>query len=360
MKILCIIQCSNLGGMEQAQLKSLMILKEQGHEVSLFSLQPVGALKNLTDAAGISLVGTNRYRLMGLANIAEMLRIIQQIKPDRLWLSGHNFATLIAARMSSVPTFLSIHYHHSERSFVFWRLFYGLAKLCTRNIHFVSQYIFDEVSVLFKPPCKYTIFTNVFKESSHHLPKKEARQVLELPQDRFVVGNAGWLIKRKAFDVFLNTASLVLKEVPQALFVIAGDGEERDALETQANELNIKDSVRFIGWQNNLEPFYASIDTLLFNSLFDALGRSPIEALCNGVPLVASVTHGGLKEFIRHGVDGFLIEQHDCEQLAQEIIRIYKNPELAEEMALRGKEHVLRMGSAEKHIEYLNAFLELK
>lgn len=359
MKILCIIQCSNLGGMEKVTLESLSILKEQGHEVILFSLHPVGELKTLAELAGIPLTGTEQYRLMGLGNVHEVLRMIKATKPDRLWLVGHNFGSVVTSFFSSIPTYMSIHYHHCERAFSFWRIFYGLAKVCTRKIHFVSQYIFDEVSPLFNSKSEYTIFPNVFREPINGMQKDEARNALKLSQDSFVVGNAGWLIKRKAFDVFLQTAALVLKKAPQAIFIIAGDGEERGALEALAKKLKIHDSVRFIGWQKDLKQFYSAIDVLLFNSNFDALGRSPVEALCYGVPLVSSVTNGGLNEFIRHGVDGFLINQHAPEQLAQEILRIYNNPEQARQMALVGKKHVLEVGSVDNHIDHLNKFLEL-
>ncbi len=359
MKILCIIQCSNLGGMEKVTLESLSILKEAGHAVEMFSLHPVGDLDSLALARDIPLSGTRSYRWMGIGNLPDLIGAVRRSKADRVWLVGNNFGSLIAAKQSGIPSFLSIHYHHSERPIRFWWLFYGMAKRCTKRIHFVSQYILDEVSALFSATDRTVCFPNVFPKPPDLLEKEQARRQLGIPEGAFVVGNAGWLIPRKAFDVFLDTAALVLEQIHEAVFVIAGDGAEREALESQAEQLGIRDSVLFVGWQSDLLPFYSSLDVLLFNSHFDALGRTPVEALASGIPVVASVTNGGLGEFIRHGRDGFLIDRHEPEALAEEVVRVYENDEYRNKIASSGRDRVLEIGSAEKHLAHLNEFLDL-
>ena len=345
--------------MEKVTFESLSILKEHGHEISIFTLQPVGALQSLADARGIPLTGASRYRLGGIGNVNELLKVIKRFRPDRLWLVGHNFGSLLVAKLSECPAYLSIHYHHSERPLWLWRLFYGIARHSVRRVHFISHYIFEEVQDLFPDRSQVACFPNVFPKPPPPLAKNYARKTLGIPQTAFVIGNAGWLIPRKAFDVFLETAALVLKQIPAAYFVIAGDGVERKALQNQAERLGIGDFVLFLGWQKDLIPFYSSLDVLLFNSNFDAMGRTPAEALSHAIPVVCSVTHGGLSEFIRHGQDGFLIDHHDTAALAKEIVYLYEDEEYRGKIASAGRERILAIGSPEKHLKSLQNFLEL-
>lgn len=359
MKILCIIQCSNLGGMEKVTLESLGLLQAAGHGVEIFSLRPVGALRTLAAEKGISLFGSSSYRMGGLYNITGIFDAIKLFKPDRLWLVGHNFGSLLAAKLSGCPACLSIHYHHSERSFRFWRFFYGTARHCVHRIHFVSRYIFEEVQQILPDKTKTTCFPNVFPTPPALLPKEQARAQLKIQAHAFVVGNAGWLIPRKAFDVFLETAALVIKQIPEAFFVIAGDGAERDVLESLTNQLGIQNSVLFLGWQNDLMPFYSSVDVILFNSHFDCFPTTPLEAMARNIPVVCSLANGGLKEALRHGQDGFLLEHHDTEALAAEVIRLFKDEDYRNKVASCGRQRILDIGSPEKHLKYLNEFLEL-
>lgn len=289
----------------------------------------------------------------------DILAAIKRFRPDRLWLVGHNFGSQLAAGLSGCPAYLSIHYHHSERPIWLWRFFYGIAKYCVRRIHFVSQYIFNEVQALFPNKKQTVCFPNVFPSPPPLLPREQARALLHLPVDAFVVGNAGWLIPRKAFDVFLETAALVLKQIPEAYFVIAGDGEERAALVRQAERLRIRDSVLFLGWQQDLLPFYSSVDVILFNSHFDCFPTTPLEAMARNIPVVCSLAHGGLSEALRHGRDGFLIDHHDTEALATEIVHLYRDEEYRRKIAHSGKKRVLDIGSPEKHLEHLHELLEL-
>ncbi len=358
MKILCVIQCANLGGMEKVTLDSLALLQAGGHEVRLFSLHPVGDLKPLADKKGIALSGARSYRLYGLGSLGGMLRTIRQFKPDRLWLVGHNFAVLALARLVRCPVYQSIHYHHSERSPRLWKLFYSLAGHTCSRIHFVSRYIFEEVADCIAEE-SVVCFPNMVPPPETAPSRAVARQLIGLPADAFVVGNAGWLIPRKAVDVFLQVAARVRRSIPDALFVIAGDGAERQRLEQLAVELELENAVCFPGWQKDLEPLYASLDVLLFNSHFDCLPTTPLEAMVRGVPVVCSLAAGGLKEILRHGRDGFLMDRHDISALADEIVRLHADAQGRAEMAEAGRRRVQEMCSSETHLKNLNRFLEL-
>jgi glycosyltransferase involved in cell wall biosynthesis len=155
--------------------------------------------------------------------------------------------------------------------------------------------------------------------------RQRARRLLNIPLNALVIGNAGWLIPRKRFDVFLQVASRIHKVRPEAVFVICGGGPLEEELRRKAAELGIADAVRFEGWVQDLEPFYQAFDVLLFNSDYDTFGLTALEAANHGAIVVASVRYGGLGEFIEHGTNGFLFKEHDAEAMAGIILSLGEN-----------------------------------
>jgi len=178
-----------------------------------------------------------------------------------------------------------------------WKLVYRKADACFDRIAFVSAHIRDQALQL-RPAFarKGTVLPNpiVFPPAAGAVERAAARRSLGLDVDAKVIGNAGWLIPRKRFDVLLRVAARVQRRQPVTV-LIAGDGPERPALEAQAASLGL--DVRWLGWQSDLLAFFRSLDVLVFNSDADAHGNTPVEALAAGVPAVCSVLEGGLPAF---------------------------------------------------------------
>src|SRR5207244_10751226 len=81
--------------------------------------------------------------------------------------------------------------------------------------------------------------------------RRAARASLGIPVDAPVVATAGRLTAIKRYDLFLDTARLVAERHPDAVFLVAGDGELRSVLEEQARANGIADRVRFLGWRRD-------------------------------------------------------------------------------------------------------------
>ena len=163
------------------------------------------------------------------------------------------------------------------------------------------------------------------------------------PSDR-IVGNAGWLIARKRWDVFLDVAAGVARRAPKVRFLIAGDGPDRGVLQRQAERLGIAEQIRWLGWREDLTDFYLALDVMLFNSDFDALGRAPLEAMSHGVPLVASVVHCGLPEVVDSDEVGFLLHSHDIPTLRDRVIQLLRDDDAARALGHRGRLRVAETG----------------
>ena len=325
MRILNIIQCTNLGGMEQASLRLMTGLNQRGHHCELLSLNPIGALGPLLAQAGIPATGLP-YRGRGGWRTIPMFRLrLKDFSPDALIMTGHNLLAMLALRdVCKGRRLLAIHYHHAGVKPLWqWRLIYAVAARRFQAVTFASDFIRREAERIYPPIARksHTV-RNPLPLPAPPTPsaRNTARKALGLPLSSKIIGNAGWLIERKRFDVFLRVARGVARNRSDTCFAIAGDGPERDRLRALAEKLDIADRVFWLGWQQDMAPFYQAIDVLLFNSDWDALGMASLEAMSYGVPVVASVTNGGLQEVMSEANCGYYFSQHNISSLEEAVL----------------------------------------
>lgn len=349
MRILHIIQCTNLAGMERVALSVTKGLHQRGHSCRWVSLNPVGRLGPLLDDARISCLGLRYRGPWGAMSIPAMRRAFRSEPHDAVIMVGPNLAAMLAlGPRSTEPRMLAVHYHHTRVKPLWqWRLLYAVALRRFQVITFPSDFIRREAECIcpqvapvartIRNPIEIPLLPSPAQRSA-------ARESLGLPPTSPVIGNAGWLIPRKRFDVFLRVAACLTASMPNALFLIAGDGPERLRLQQQARELAIEHKIRWLGWQTDLTNFYLSLDVLLFNSDWDAFPTTPLEAMSFGIPVVASVARGGLSEVISSPSYGFLLDYHDVAALADHVRRFVMLPE---PVAQAGRQRVREMLSPE-------------
>jgi glycosyltransferase involved in cell wall biosynthesis len=349
MQILNIMQCTNLGGMEQSALRQMQGLRARGHTFRVVSVNPLGELRQRLDAAGISAVGIPFEGRLGWRSHLRLRNAIRTAMPsDAVMMTGPSLSGILALGRSGMERrVLTVHYHHTGvKPRWTWKALYGLVERRFHAVTFPSDYIRREAEAIY-PPLARLSHTVHYPLPLAELPsaeqKRAARATFNLSLDAPVVGNAGWLTVRKRFDIFLRVAQKVKQKVTAAQFLIAGDGEERERLQTLARELGIADSVRWLGWQVDMIPFYHAVSVLLFNSDWDAMGLTPLEALTHGVPAVASVAHGGLGEVLTPDRYPLLMDGHDVIRLTDAVVDLIETPTWAAEVASRGRERIAEL-----------------
>jgi len=350
--------------MEHSAMDFMIGLKNKGYYCEFISLNPVGALgpiliKNNIPVNGVPYLGKGGWRSYFI-----LRHTLHTVKADVLIMTGHHLLTmLMLGNLCKGKRILKIHFYHwGVKPQWQWRLIYWVAKNRFQSIEFPSDFIRKEAEKLY-PPVKSLTRTVRNSLSKQAVPsgtdKMNARRILGIQQDAIVIGNAGWLISGKRFDIFLQVARLVIKSIPNAIFVIAGDGEERIRLESLAQQLGISGQVKWLGWQEDMIHFYHCLDLLLFNSDWEAMGMTPLEAMSYGIPLVASVLHGGLKEIVNNEEYGFLISTHDVILLAEKAIYFLQNPQVANRIAMKGRDRVEQVSNIDKIVKDFELFLNL-
>jgi glycosyltransferase involved in cell wall biosynthesis len=168
----------------------------------------------------------------------------------------------------------------------------------------------------------------------------ETRRYLGIPDDRFTVGWIGRMTSVKRTDDILVAFKRLRDSGVDAMLCLVGDGPDRRDLERRAHELGVVRDTLFLGYQEDVAPFYAAFDALVLPSSNEGTPVSAIEALAAGRPVVATSV-GGVPDVVRDGEDGFLVDPGATDELAERLERLARDPDLRAGMGERGRERVL-------------------
>jgi len=146
-----------------------------------------------------------------------------------------------------------------------------------------------------------------------------ARRELSLPAAAPVIATVGRLTAIKQPRLFLDTVARVIKTHPQAIALVAGDGELRGDLIAHAEALKITGHIRMLGWRRDLATIYAATDVFLLTSRNEGTPVALIEAMASGVPGV-STNVGGVKDVINTDATGRLAPDGDADALAAGVV----------------------------------------
>lgn len=145
-----------------------------------------------------------------------------------------------------------------------------------------------------------------------------------------LVGNVGRLSEQKGMEYFLQSLPAVKADYPMVKYVVVGDGEDRQKLESMAEELGIREDVLFLGYRSDIRNVMSQMDFLVLSSLWEGLPLTPIEAFSMGKTVVGTAVDGTV-EVIHHEKDGLLIPARDPKAIAEGVLRLLKDPALRED-----------------------------
>ena len=157
-----------------------------------------------------------------------------------------------------------------------------------------------------------------------------------------VIGTIARLTDQKGIDVLLRAAA----DVPDASFVLIGDGPDRAALETLAADLGVAERVEFAGWSEDARADLARFDVFALPSRYEGLPLAIIDAMLAGLPTVATRV-GSIPEAIEDGVQGLLVPPDDPAALAEALRRVAADPSLRERLGAAAREEAAARFTAE-------------
>jgi L-malate glycosyltransferase len=181
-------------------------------------------------------------------------------------------------------------------------------------------------------------------------PPVNVHEAFWLPHQAPVVGNVAALVPHKGQRYLIDAAHLVVQEIPDARFVILGEGELREHLEKQVREHHLEKHVLLPGFRTDVLGCIKGFDLFAMSSVTEGLGTSLLDAMACSRPIVATRA-GGIPEIVEDEVNGLLVPPRDHTALARAIVRALKDDGLRRRMGEAGLARVNERFTVERMVE---------
>ena len=358
MKVCHFITRMIVGGAQENTFLSARGLVEEGHECVLLSgtLEGrEGALLSHIHNPGVRIVKDPRIvrnlsPLKDLQALFFLKKFFEEEKFDVVHTHSSKAGILgrIAAHMAGVP--VVVHTIHGLAfgpydSFLKNKIYIGAERFAAKysdRIYAVAQAMIDQclTEKIGTPDLFQVVYSGMELERFLNAQRESSlRKELSIPEQSPVVGAVARLFTRKGYEDFFPTAKKILEKNPDVYFLILGDGPMRNEYEALTESLGIRDHVVFAGLISPDEVcrYIAQMDIAAHFSLKEGLPRVAVQALAEGVPVVAYPLDG-TPEVVLDGKSGFLVPvgDHDC--AAEKILQILSDTQLRKSMGEYGRD----------------------
>lgn len=364
-RVLQLIETFNQGGTERQAVQLTRLLHESNRfEVSVACLGKHGPL--LGEVERLNLGPLPEYPLNSLYNrnaLRQARRFARYLRERKIDLvHAHDFYTNIfgmsAAALARVPVRIASRREteglRSGAQRWVERRAYNLAHAVVANAEAVRRQVIREGVPAAKIVTVYNGLDVARLTPPLDFRREEALGLFGLPVDerrRFVTIVANMRHTVKDQQTFLRAARRVRDAIPEAAFVLAGEGEQVEPLRAVARELRLERDAFFIGRCARVAELLAISDVCVLSSRgIEGFSNAIIEYMSSARPVVATDV-GGAREQVVDGETGYIVEPGDDELMATHIISLLRNPERAREMGLRGRRIVEEKFSCEAQRE---------
>lgn len=282
---------------------------------------------------------------------------LREIRPDLVHSIEVDAPAMIAARLAGVRRLVVTHHtpEHRPKDSRRGRLLRRLAWEMRPHVIFTSEA--DRETGLRLDPIRRgrssVISLGIELERFSPATPDRLRAELRLRDER-VVGTVGLLRPQKGHDHLIRAAAQVVREEPDVVFVVVGDGELRDELRRQVQEQGLGGRFFLLGQRDDVPHLLSGFDVFALSSNYEGLCLAVAEAMAMEKPVVATAV-GGVRESIVPAETGLLVPPGDPDALAEAILRLLRDPEEARRLALAAGERARRLYSLDPMIEATTA-----
>jgi glycosyltransferase involved in cell wall biosynthesis len=329
--VMYLVTSSGVGGAERQVRDLALAFQHRGWRVTVVSMLPLEPMIGDLAALGI------RTETLGMSRgipdpraLVRLVRLIKATRPDVL--HGHMVHANLLARVSRlaarVPVVVSTMHNQDEGGQ--WRyVAYRLTDRLTDVTTTVSPLAL-EAAVQRRAVARDRIRVvpngvdlSVYRPSG--TDRRATRDELRLGE-AFVWLTVGRLTAAKAQDRLIDAFGALASRYPEAVVLMAGDGELRQELLAQIERRGLEDRVKLLGIRDDLPILMRAVDGFVLSSLWEGLPMVLLEASASGLPIVATDV-GGSRDAVLDGVTGFVIPPDDVPALAGAMDRMMSLPE---------------------------------
>lgn len=304
----------------------------------------------------------NRYAIDPVSDARLLRKLIRYAREGHYDLVlGHGskagFLVRMIERATGIPALYGLHTMsfvpriHGKKALVYKQLerfAAGLGGQIVTVAHATREAVIQEK--ITSPERATVIHTGIDLEKfTRTLSKEEACKNLSLDLSRPVVGWAARLTAQKAPLDFVRAAEKICKAVPDVQIYMAGEGDLESDVAALIKDLSLQDKIIRAAWQSDVPAMLSAFDVYALSSHWEGLPLSVMEAMAMGVPCVATAVDG-TPEAVEDGVDGFLVEAGNSDQMADRVVELLKNDEQRKAFGDAARKHIETHFSLERMV----------
>ncbi len=339
------------GGQNQVLL-TVAGLRAMGQRTALVA-HPNGELRRRA-AEGLDLIPIAPRTEMDLAAAWRLARVLKRLGPDVIHAHDPHGVAMAAlalslggARGGPAPPLVAsrrVDFHLKGNSFSRWK--YGQVDCFIAASEAIRRMLVADGV----PEARaVTVHEGIDVDQVDAAPPVNVHEAFWLPHQAPVVGNVAALVPHKGQRHLIDAARLVLPDVPDARFVILGEGELREHLERQVHEHRLEKHVLLPGFRTDVLGCMKGFDLFVMSSVTEGLGTSILDAMACGRAVVATRT-GGIPEIVEDGTTGRLVPPRDDRAMADAILAMLRDPALRDRLGAAGRARVLERFTVERMV----------
>lgn len=361
-KVLHLIDSFESGGTERQTIQLVRLLHESGQcEVRLGCLQNKGLLRESAEALGLGEIAqyplTSFYDLNFAKQVQRLRHYLTKERIDVV--HTHCFYTNIfgmtAGALAGTPARITYKGETDFRTPMqkrVERVAFSLSHRVVSNSEAVRARLISEGVPARKVLKHYNGLDMARVTVAANTDRGQVLGTLGLPETparRFVTIVANLQHPVKDHPMFLRAAARVRQAVPDAGFILAGEGELMPQLRAVATRLGIAEDVCFMGRCDRIADLLFISDVCALSSKAEGFSNSILEYMAAARPVVATDV-GGAREAIIEDETGYIVASGDDEQMAARIIELLRDPQRARAMGEKGKQRVAEKFSTARHL----------
>jgi L-malate glycosyltransferase len=337
------------GGQSQV-LMTVLGLRELGHRAALVA-HPGGALRQRA-SEGLELIPLAPRSEMDFSAAWRLSRVFRQLLPDVVHVHDSHAVAMAASALSMAsptpcpPIVMSrrVDFHIRKNALSRWK-YNQVARFICASDAIRRILIADGVDA----GRTTVVHDGVDLGRLDAVPEASIHEAFWLPHQAPVVANVAALVPHKGQRHLVEAAARVVQQLPDARFVIFGEGELQESLEKQIKGHNLEKHVLLAGFRADVLGLCKTIDLFAMSSVTEGLGSAVLDAMACRKAVVAT-TAGGLPEAVVDGETGALVPPRDDRALADAIVRLLGDPALRARLGDAGRRRVEEHFSAERMV----------
>ena len=183
-----------------------------------------------------------------------------------------------------------------------------------------------------------------------------SRSSLGIPENAYVIGMVGRISQQKAPDIFVNAAQKIKRDIPNAFFMIVGDGDKRELIENLILSNELEHCFYISGWVEHPADYERLFDCAMLLSRWEGFGLVLAEYMALEKPIIATRVDA-IPNLIKDGCNGLLVPMDDVNSVWKAALTLYRDRHLVAELIHNGYEIVSKKFNSERMAkEYYHLF----